>query len=321
MMFDIPFFTQIEEAEKILLCGAGGGFDVLGGVPLYFYLKELNKKIRFASYSFTDFNNIKGKFINEHCKVINYDTPISRDYIYFPEKILTDWFHNEQNIDVPIYTIKRIGPMLLRKTYEVIFEHFKYDTIILVDGGTDSLLLGNENKLGSFYEDITSIISVDNLKIDNIYQTYLMVMGFGVDAHHGVSHYDVLSSIADLVKRDSFLGSLSLTKEMMHVENYISLIEYANQKLPHHQSIVHNSIVDAIKGNFGNFHSTDRTTGSHLFINPLMAQIWFFDTFQMVQRIPYARKLSSARDLDEVERIISEFRRKVGIKRRQSIPL
>ncbi len=320
-MFKLPFVKEIEHSEKILLSGAGGGFDVFGGIPLYFNIKNKKKEIGFASYSFTDLDDIDAEFINENCAVIRYSTLASREFEYFPEKILAEWLYKEERIDVPVYAFKRVGPKPLRQAYEAVFEDFDYDTIILIDGGTDSLLVGNESKLGSFYEDITSIISIDNLRIGSTYRSYVAAVGFGIDAFHGVSHYDVLFSIAEIIERGGFLGSIIFTKEMEPIKKYISLIEFANKSLPHHKSIVHNSIADAIQGQFGDYHSTDRTKGSRLFINPLMAQFWFFDTFQMVARLPYARELANAENISDVERIIYEFRNQYGVKRRNQLLL
>jgi len=307
-MMHIPFFEELATAKKILISGAGGGFDIFGSLPLFYYLRALKKEVALASYSFTDLTQIEADFINEHCTIITHETAPPREYFYFPEKIMADWFFLEENIEIPIYTIKKVGPKLLRETYEEIYDGFSFDIIILVDGGTDSLLRGDEQKIGTFYEDVTSIVAVDNLNVENPYKSFLAVIGMGVDVYHGVSNYDVLKAIAHLIKNGGFLGSLSLTKEMDSIRKYISLVEYANKKLPHEKTIVHNSIKDAISGKFGNYHSTDRTKGSKLFINPLMAQMWFFNLYHVVSRLPYAAELSEATTLDEVEDIIQNFR-------------
>ena len=31
----IPFFNELDEAQNILIAGAGGGFDVFCGLPLF----------------------------------------------------------------------------------------------------------------------------------------------------------------------------------------------------------------------------------------------------------------------------------------------
>ncbi len=39
-LLHLPFFTEIQEARSILVAGAGGGFDLFCGLPLYFGLRD-----------------------------------------------------------------------------------------------------------------------------------------------------------------------------------------------------------------------------------------------------------------------------------------
>ena len=40
------FFREIEDAKTILLIGAGGGFDVFTGLPLYRWLRDRGKTVQ-----------------------------------------------------------------------------------------------------------------------------------------------------------------------------------------------------------------------------------------------------------------------------------
>ena len=40
-MLRLPFFDELELAENILIAGAGGGYDIFCGLPLYFGLRAL----------------------------------------------------------------------------------------------------------------------------------------------------------------------------------------------------------------------------------------------------------------------------------------
>jgi hypothetical protein len=42
-MFTLPFFSILEPSERILIAGAGGGFDLFCGLPLYFALQASGK--------------------------------------------------------------------------------------------------------------------------------------------------------------------------------------------------------------------------------------------------------------------------------------
>ena len=47
----LPFFNELEKAQNILIAGAGGGFDVFCGLPLYFWLKKAGKTVHLANLS------------------------------------------------------------------------------------------------------------------------------------------------------------------------------------------------------------------------------------------------------------------------------
>lgn len=70
------------------------------------------------------------------------------------------------------------------------------DAIVLVDGGTDILMRGDEDGLGTPAEDMTSLAAVAGLV--NIRAKLVASIGFGIDAYHGVNHVQVLENLADL---------------------------------------------------------------------------------------------------------------------------
>ena len=52
-MLKLPFFTELEAAKNILIAGAGGGYDIFSGLPLYFGLQAAGKKVHLANLSFS----------------------------------------------------------------------------------------------------------------------------------------------------------------------------------------------------------------------------------------------------------------------------
>jgi hypothetical protein len=36
-----PFWTELEEAQSVLIAGCGGGYDVFSGLPLFFALHKM----------------------------------------------------------------------------------------------------------------------------------------------------------------------------------------------------------------------------------------------------------------------------------------
>ena len=44
--------SAVENSECVLVAGAGGGFDVYAGLPIYEHLRSLGKKVFLANMSF-----------------------------------------------------------------------------------------------------------------------------------------------------------------------------------------------------------------------------------------------------------------------------
>ena len=57
----LPFFAELEEARTVLLAGAGGGFDVFSGLPLYFGLRAAGKQVHLANLSFSHLEHATGR--------------------------------------------------------------------------------------------------------------------------------------------------------------------------------------------------------------------------------------------------------------------
>lgn len=180
------------------------------------------------------------------------------------------------------------------------------DAVILVDGGTDSLMRGDEPGMGTPQEDMASLAAVSRL--DDVPTKLLVCLGFGVDTFHGVCHAYYLKAVADLIKSGGFLGAWSLTREMPEVELSRQASEWVRRAMPHHPSIVSGSIASAIAGEFGNYHETQRTEGSRLFINPLMSLYWAFRVDAVVQRNLYLDTLRETNTYAELSLAISRFR-------------
>ena len=124
----------------------------------------------------------------------------------------------------------------------------------------------------------------------------MVCAGFDIDDYHEGSHYDILKRIAELIKIRAFKGCFSLIKEMEEVKSFIEVVYYSNKKICRTKSIVQNSIASALKEEFGDFNSVERTKGTELFINPLMAQIWCFDLEKVYNGILYVSELEEMKD-------------------------
>ncbi len=92
----------------------------------------------------------------------------------------------------------------------------------MVDGGTDSLLYGDEAGMGTPVHDMTSICAVDQIDVP---RKMLLSLGFGIDAFHGVCHAHVLGGLSALIRSGGYLGVFSLVVAMPEFAKFCSAIE------------------------------------------------------------------------------------------------
>lgn len=298
----LPFFQQIEHAQSILLAGAGGGFDIFSGLPLYFGLRELGKEVHLANVSFSPLYATTGHRLNPTLIRVTADTRGADRY--FPEKYLAQWFAT-QGEQVPIYCFERTGVQPLLLAYQTLIDLLQVDAIILIDGGTDSLMRGDEPGLGTPEEDTASIAAVHQLQLN---MKLLVCLGFGIDTFHGVCHAHFLEAVSDLAQNNGFLGTWSLTQHMPEVQRYREATEAVLNAMPTHPSIVSTSILSALAGHFGDVQMTSRTAGSELFINMLMTLYWCFHLDPVAQRLLYLNDILPTQTLREVSHAIEQFR-------------
>ena len=312
----LPFFDKLQQAQNILLAGAGGGYDIFCGLPLYFGLRAAGKQVHLANLSFSFLPPLKEQF-SPFIQKVTAQTPLLIDY--FPELFLCQWFKQTQKEEVPIYCFHSMGVKTLVENYRLLVNELSLDTIILVDGGTDSLMKGDEFGLATPEEDISHIAAVNEL---NIQQKILTCLGFGIDHFHGICHAHFLKGVAELIQSGGYLGMFSLVKEMPEVQKYQEASEFVFRSMPQHISIVSSSILSAIEGHYGDYHATPRTSGSRLWINPLMSIYWCFQLEKVAQRILYLEELKQTANHREVKTVIRTFRNQCRtIQKWESIPV
>ncbi|GGR50022.1 hypothetical protein GCM10008959_08940 [Deinococcus seoulensis] len=311
-----PFFQEVQDSRRILIAGMGGGFDVFCGLPLYFALKADGKEVFLANYSFTSMD------LGPNGPLPHAVVPVTPDLSaqpgeYFPEYWLSRWLVT-QGEPGTVYAFRKVGVQPLKAAYEALITHLKIDTVILVDGGTDSLMRGDEVDLGTPHEDATSLVAVNELRGP---KTLLACLGFGIDRFHGVCHANYLEATAELTRSGAYLGAFSLTPDMPPVQKYKEACEAVFQMMPRYTSIVNSSIIGAIDGHYGDHHATSRTHGSELWINPLMGLYWTYHLPAVASRLQYYQPMLDTVTLSDVGLVIERHRDSVPIQPRVNIPV
>jgi hypothetical protein len=307
--------SALEACQNILIAGAGGGFDVYTGLPMYERLRALGKRVYLANLSFTNLGGTNAGSLTAALHAVDKNT--TGEDLYFPERTLASFLSTRTGDNVTIYAFDRIGVAAIRDGYRYLVQSLSLDAVVLTDGGTDILMRGDEAGLGTPAEDMMSLAAVSRLEVPTRMVTCL---GFGVDAYHGVCHANWLENVAGLVASGGFLGATALRKEMPEVQTYIDAVNAADQATLGRPSIVNGSIVSAVEGHFGDYHRTARTQSSKLFISPLMSLLWAFDLAAVARRNLYLDQLEHTRSIWDVLSAIELFRNEVRSRRVESIP-
>ncbi|MGV9247687.1 DUF1152 domain-containing protein [Streptomyces sp. NPDC003710] len=300
-----PFFTRLRDAQRVLVAGAGGGFDIYAGLPLALALRAAGKEVHLANLSFADLYGLdRDVWLDRDVAVIRPDTPGRGDY--FPERTLARWLEH-QRLPATVYAFPRTGVQPLRAAYRSLIDHLGgIDALVLVDGGTDILMRGDEHGLGTPEEDMASLAAVSGL--DDIAHRLVACLGFGIDSHHGVNHSLVLENLAALERDGAYLGTFSLPQHSREGALYLDAVAHAQRCTPSHPSIVNGSIAAAVRGDFGNVHFTVRTKDSELFINPLMTLYFCADVPGLARRNLYLDRLENTALMRQISTAIETFR-------------
>jgi len=202
-----------------------------------------------------------------------------------------------------LFSLFDIGVQQLTTAYENLCQMYNIDTIILVDAGVDSVLKGDEQGLGTFGEDLLSILAVKNTK--NVLYKYLMCVGLGTEGN--ISEYDFLENWAGIQQKGGFLGAICWQKEMKSVQQYLDAMAHC---VPTNSSI-NAQIVESLPGRYGKYLPDYLVSRIHhpLLLNPLMTMSWYFDLSIVIEYRKYldafnnATSLTNIHSLMEVQRL------------------
>jgi hypothetical protein len=310
-----PLFTRLRPARRILLAGAGGGFDIYAGLPLAIALSAQGKEVHLANLSFTDLEALDiDVWLEPGVAAIGPDTA-GNDH-YFPERALARWLRSEDRPDT-VYAFPRTGVRPLRTAYRTLVDRLGIDAIVLVDGGTDILMQGDEAGLGTPEEDMTSLAAVAGLPdVDG----FVACLGFGIDAYHGVCHAHVLENLAALERDGAYLGAFSIPSASVEAKAYLAAVAHAQSVTPLRPSIVNGQIAAAIRGEFGDCRFTARTANSELFVNPLMGLYFTVDLAGLAGHVGYLDQLEGTDHMSQVSLIIERHREVLDPRRWRAIP-
>lgn len=304
--------------RNVLLCGCGGGFDFVHGMLLYPELIGLGKQVTIGSYSFGETEKIGEPanvvYQNDPALVKQVTANTGADPVYAPEIHLCSYLdaahaHRSPH-SIYAYYARDFTVTKLHEFYSQLVDEHDIDTVVLVDGGTDSLMVGDEAGLGDPIEDLTSIAAVDRL--DKVRTKILLSVGFGLDRFNGVSDASSMRAVAELTHDGGFLGSISIERDSEPFRFYRAAVEHIHTR-QRFASTVGGAIISAAEGYYGGDTvppalSRKLTEKSRFHIWPLMSMIFGFDLPAVATRSRMPQWLARTDNLVESYKAISAGR-------------
>lgn len=309
MRLDLPFDELLPAGATVLVAGMGGGFDVFCGLPIYFELTQKGYAVHLASLSFAALREYDdGERLSQTLVGVG---PGSVDLAgYHPERFLAAWFRESRGEDVTVWCFDAAGTTALSEDYRTLVKRLGIDAIVLIDGGVDSLTRGDEERCGTILEDYVSMAAVSLLA--EVPVRVMACIGMGVEGD--VSHGRVLENIAALTRNEGLLGVSALLPQSEACRLYAEALTYVHSRPGQQPSVVNASLLSAAQGNFGDYHLTERTRGSELWISPLMNLYWFFSVDAVAAQNLFMPALRRANSMGDVFGATYEAREKMPLR-------
>jgi hypothetical protein len=294
MELNIPVLNQLTSCKHLLIAGMGGGFDIFCGLPIYFELKRRGHHPHLANFSFSHVKSVQhGSRLSPTLVGITAQPPQVNPY--FPEFHLARWFEEKHDEAITVWCFHKTGAGPLLENYRLLIEHLSIDGILLVDGGVDSLMRGDEAEKGTLIEDAISLCAVHELT--QVSTRLIACVGLG--AERDITYAHVFENIAALTQSGGFLGACALLPQMESYQAFEAAVWYVQGQRRQESSVINSSLISAVRGHYGDYHLTEKTNGSRLWISPLMSIYWFFDLDAVAQRNLFLPQLKETQTFRE----------------------
>lgn len=310
--------------RTVLLCGCGGGFDFVHSLALYPELHRLGKTVIIGSYSFGNPAKISGAvpvFPEDGAIAVRAAASNVADAHYGPEVHVCSYLDKVYPSSGPhfvyAYYARAFTVSTLAKLYRNLIAAHSVDAVVIVDGGSDSLMVGDEEGLGDPIEDAVSVAAVASLS--GLRAKVLVVVGLGTDRFNHVSDAASLRAVAELTQAGGFLGAVSLEPSAPGSAFYRGCLEHIYERQGF-RSVLAGTIDSAIQGWFGRDSVPSilerRVRPGELFFWPLMAVLWGFDVEAVAQRSLIGRWIRDCQSVQDCYAELHKGRSELGAKLR-----
>lgn len=222
--------------QKTVILGAGGGYDIYSCIPWYLRLSPQEQNLCIlANYSFSD-DIYRYDAKDEYIVEITDKTPLTKkNQDYFPEYQLSKFLRK------PVYAVRLLpNPTLENGLLAFVIKH-KIQRIILVDGGIDLCLFGNESSLGSPAEDSQTFLACLNVSLSHNIPFTIIGCAFGVDSV-STDTFQCNWSLLD----NNTSEIINMTRHNCDFDTYKQLLDESKS-----ESIIQCSLLAAMEGHRG----------------------------------------------------------------------
>jgi hypothetical protein len=311
-MIEIPAYDRLRAANSILLFGAGGGYDILGCVPLLAALSALGKRVTLAGVTFSSLGGRPDTTADAtHSCLLAVGGEAATETIYCPEAWLARWLSGRRLGD-SIWVVSKVGVRPLRAAMAYLVEKVSADAVVLVDGGVDILLKGDETSVGTPTEDLASLCALSGLDVP---ARMIMCLGFGSELRDGIPHAQVLERISELARLGGYLGAVSLHPQSAEGAAYLEALHFVQAgQTQQRGSHVQGTVAAAMAGTFGGATQDQ-------WVSPLSTLCWFFSVPEVAQSHLFLGRLEQTDSIWDVTALIRGCRKNLPIRPRTDIPL
>lgn len=300
--------------RSVLLCGCGGGFDFVHALLLYPELVRLGKKVTVGSYSFgqaADLGNAETFFSSGDALARRVTASSTAPSHYGPEvhvcSFLDQRFPERAPHSVYAYYARAFTVPTLQALYGRLVREHAIDAVVLVDGGSDSLMAGDEEGLGDPIEDAVSVATVASLDVP---LKILISIGLGSDRFNHVSDAASLRAVAELTRAGGSLGAVLVEPGGAAFELYRACLAHLDARQSF-RSVLASNIASAGAGGFGPAGVSGRTRDG-VFLWPLMAILWAFEVDKVAERSLIVRWIRECTSVHDCYLALEQGRRALG---------
>ena len=310
---------DLAAGTRVLVVGAGGGFDFFCGLPIALELEDRGHPTLIASYSFTQLQSVRaGTWRTPHLLEVTPSAQCDDDY--FPERHLAAWFTEVTGAPRRIWCLARGAVSETRQSLDLLVKEHDIGAVICVDGGVDGIFRGDEADLGTPSMDSVTVLATHTCAAP---RRYYACTAFGVEGAEGtVSHGQALERMADLVHLGAFHGVGALVPTDAVGQRFAEAAQYVFARTPAiRRSIIVSSMLAAMSGAHGRTAVNEKTQERQPWLSVLTLLYWYFDADAVAKLKLFYREALDAKTLGEVGEAIERARGIAGVKPFAPIPI